>query len=231
MNMETDPSKVLNEARDAARNKDYPSALERYRWFYDNALLHDESYYGVRLSFCLTEWARLGQEFPPASEALISLKEKTLSVFRASNSRQSFRELASICQVLSCSEEAYQEFRNVSDKELSASLFRSIYEYCASNAIWDICREYLGNGSSQYKEALELLDDMLKFSNEQVEDEARESLLDSGVLGFKRDVAWLLAMLRHAHAFDEYDAAMTVLKSDLRQRKLEAVFLEIKGSA
>lgn len=229
--MEKDPSEVLNEARQATRNKDYPTALDRYRWFYDNALLLDEAYYGVRLSFCLMEWVRLGAEFPPALEALISLKEKTLSAFKASNSRQNFQELASICRVLSCSEEAFQEFCNVSDKQLSASIFRDIYEYCASNSMWDICREYLGNGNSQYREALELLDHMLKFSNEQVEDEARESLLHTGVVEFKREVSWLLAMLRHAQALDEYDSAMTVLESDLRERKLEAVFLEIKGIA
>ncbi|MFZ6799187.1 hypothetical protein [Undibacterium sp. Di24W] len=229
--METDPGKVLDEAREAACNKDYPIALDRYRWFYDNALRLNESYYGVRLSYCLMEWARLGQEFPPALEALISLKERTLSAFRASKSRRSFHEFASICQVLSCSEEAYQEFRVVSDKELSASLFRHVYRYCASNGMLDICREYLDNGYSQYREALELLDHMLNFSNEQAEGEARESLLHTGVVEFKREISWLLAMLRHAQALDEYESAMTVLESDLRERKLETVFLEIKGSA
>jgi hypothetical protein len=45
-----DPTQVFREARSLTKNGAYAEALEKYLWFHENALAHDPSFCGVRLS-------------------------------------------------------------------------------------------------------------------------------------------------------------------------------------
>ena len=73
------PIEVLATARSAARNGDYPLALDRFEWFFDHALEEDPaSFYGVRLSYCVSEWARVGQTYPPALRRLRERQQDAL---------------------------------------------------------------------------------------------------------------------------------------------------------
>lgn len=228
--MRNDPSTVLSNARENFRAQDYESALENYRWFYENSLSVDKSYYGVRLSFCLGEWADLGQAYPPAKIALNSLKETVLSEFKTSRSMEAFHEFASICDALLCPIETYQEFILIQDKEISAQLFKFIHEYCASNGMWDICREYIGDGLQQYQQNLEIFDHMHSFANQKTGD-SRESLIKGAKEMFRREVSWRLAMLLHVNAHAEYEIAITKLETDLKIRGCDEVFHEIIGKS
>ena len=67
-----DPQAILNEANDDARAKRYETALAKHVWFHENALKYDPSLSGVRLSFALSSWLRLAEDYPPA---LVKLKE------------------------------------------------------------------------------------------------------------------------------------------------------------
>src|SRR5690349_21544262 len=67
-----DPQQILNEARDDARAKHYEEALEKYVWFHEHALEYRPSMSGVRLSFALSDWVKLGESYPPA---LVKLRE------------------------------------------------------------------------------------------------------------------------------------------------------------
>jgi hypothetical protein len=62
---------ALDNARAAFKHGDYPEALRQYDYFFDHALDDDPAaLYGVRLSYCLDEWAKLGEKYPPALESL-----------------------------------------------------------------------------------------------------------------------------------------------------------------
>lgn len=230
--MGSDPGEVLSEARTAFKNNDYPTALEKYQWFYDNALDIDRSYYGVRLSYCLGEWAELGKEFPEAMESLINLKESTLLEFSISNSRQAFHEFASICKYLDCQKEVFEQFQKVhnTDKDLSEKIFRFIYEYCASNEMWEICREYIGNGYEQYKKAIEKFDHIRKFAEEKTAD-VGDSIFKHEVESLKREILWILDMLHFINSPGEYESAMSKIESDLKERGREDIYREICESA
>lgn len=56
------PSSVLDEARELEEQGEYAKALEKYLWFHRHALEHDSTAAGVRVSFALGAWARLGEE-------------------------------------------------------------------------------------------------------------------------------------------------------------------------
>lgn len=71
-----DLRQILNSAYEDKRNKNYKDALAKHIWFHENSLKIDRSYYGVRLSFAMSDWVELSQVYPPALEALEEQSEK-----------------------------------------------------------------------------------------------------------------------------------------------------------
>src|SRR5258705_11073209 len=95
--MNIDPSQVFREARNLDKMGAYAEALEKHLWFHENALVHDPSLYGVRLSFALRHWVKLGDLYPPARAALESVRDvKTIALREGSLDRELFQDVASI---------------------------------------------------------------------------------------------------------------------------------------
>jgi hypothetical protein len=74
---EADPNQILNQARADALAGRYEEALAKYLWFHHHALEIRPSLAGVRLSYALQEWRRLGEFYPPAWEALETVRDAT----------------------------------------------------------------------------------------------------------------------------------------------------------
>jgi len=230
--MSEDPGEVLNQAREAFSIKEYEVSLEKYKWFYDNSLDIDQSYYGVRLSYCLGEWAELAKYFPTAKEELVILKDKSLSGFKSNPTHQAFHEYSSISEYLDCSSEVFDTFVSIEeqDEKLASKIFSLVFRYCATNKKWDVCRRYLGNGYKQYLRTIETFDHMTEFSNESSGEE-RESIMRDAEQTFKKEVIWLLEMLNYINAPKEFDSAMNKIESDLTERGSQKLFGEIAKKA
>ncbi len=71
-----DPQKILNEAREDACAKRYQDALAKHVWFHQNVLAIQPAFYGVRLSFALSDWYELAKKYPPAMEKLVEMRDK-----------------------------------------------------------------------------------------------------------------------------------------------------------
>jgi hypothetical protein len=70
-----DPQVILNETLDDVRAKRYKMALAKHVWFFENALSIQPGMVGVRLSFALSYWKQLGEEYPPAMAKLRSIQD------------------------------------------------------------------------------------------------------------------------------------------------------------
>lgn len=225
---ELNPGDVLQEARQAVTDNEFATALDKYQWFYYNSIKIERSYYGVRLSYCLFEWARLGQSYPAAMQALNSLKNNTLDNFRESSSRESFHEFSAIVRALETPEEAFDVFIQVheTNKELAVKLFTFVYEYCAAKKYWGLCREYIGNGYKQYKEAIESFDHLMEFAHSR-EEEHGELMRSQAITAIKNDVLWILNMLIHVNEKEEYESALSRIEADLKSRDANDIYNDI----
>jgi hypothetical protein len=97
-----DPSQILNDAEADARAGNYPAALAKHVWFFQNALKYNEGLYGVRLSFALSDWVKLGKVYPPALEKLKAFRDEAESNIRKqTNIRDNFHDFESINKELS----------------------------------------------------------------------------------------------------------------------------------
>lgn len=71
-----DPYDILREARADASAKRYEIALAKHVWFHENAVKINRALSGVRLSFALSDWKSLGQDYPPALEKLRQVRNR-----------------------------------------------------------------------------------------------------------------------------------------------------------
>lgn len=62
---------ALNDAREFRKKGEFAKALERHEWFHANALQVSPAYYAIRLSYALSDWMVLANQYPLA---LVSLK-------------------------------------------------------------------------------------------------------------------------------------------------------------
>lgn len=92
-----EPKAILHEAYADAKERRYEDALAKHLWFHENALKHERSQYGVRLSFALSAWHRLGEAYPPALEKLKAIREANERAIReGSGGRETFNDFESI---------------------------------------------------------------------------------------------------------------------------------------
>ena len=91
------PEKILDEARADAKAGKYANALTKHVWFFQNALKYEGALRGVRLSFALGDWTKLGKSYPPALEKLSTLRDEAgTNVFKGKNTKENFIDYKSI---------------------------------------------------------------------------------------------------------------------------------------
>jgi hypothetical protein len=95
------PSAILNEAREDARERRFEDALAKQVWFHENALRIEPAQYGVRLSFALSAWSELAKQYPPAMAAFLQARDAAERDVRSPDAtKASFHDASSMNQTL-----------------------------------------------------------------------------------------------------------------------------------
>jgi hypothetical protein len=142
------PRKVLQEARSLVTQARYDAALEKYLWLYRHALEYNEAFAGVRLSFVLSEWAELGEKYPPARDTLLSVRDETTAAFENSNgSFQLFMDVAAINEHLQDDARTVQLFKllHQADPELARQCYAVAERGLVENGEYATCITYLAD--------------------------------------------------------------------------------------
>lgn len=164
------PGRVLDEARAAATLGDYAVALERYERFFDRALIdqgEDSNYYGVRLSYCLSEWVRLGEKHGPARTRLEEKAVEALEAFEATKDSEKFHDFQAISSKLGRKVQALNQFviYHESRPDLASAALRFMWDDLVEARKWHICAAHLGDSKSRYTQALEKFDQTMEICN------------------------------------------------------------------
>jgi hypothetical protein len=142
------PRTVLDEARSLAAQARYDAALEKYLWFYRHALEYNEALAGVRLSFVLGEWVELGEKYPPAHDALLSVRdEATTALEHGKGSFTQFMEVVAINQYLQDDARTVQLFKllHQGDPELARQCYAVAERALVESGEYAICIRYLAD--------------------------------------------------------------------------------------
>jgi hypothetical protein len=92
---------LLNSAVSDSRDGLHDQALTKFLWFHHNALRHNRSFVGVRLSYALNFWMELASVYAPARVAFIRTRDETEAAFRNDpTSFDLFHDLAALNEQL-----------------------------------------------------------------------------------------------------------------------------------
>lgn len=111
---QVDPGERLDAGQAAAAEGRFEDALREYQWFHDEALGIEPAYCGVRLSFALAYWVELGERYPPALEALRSVRDrKTDRILAGEGTPQLFHDVEAINREIGESSRTHSLFRRL----------------------------------------------------------------------------------------------------------------------
>jgi hypothetical protein len=125
-----DPQVILNETLDDVRAKRYKMALAKHVWFYENALRIQPSLVGVRLSFALSYWKQLGEEYPPAMAKLRSIQdglEKKASFEKNLTASNTISDLAAINRILGEDARTVRVFKKIDKGNAESAKYAFIF--------------------------------------------------------------------------------------------------------
>ncbi|MEW6169571.1 MAG: hypothetical protein AB1651_18045 [Pseudomonadota bacterium] len=163
--MAADPRDALNKARSAFKAGHFAEALEQYEHFFEHALDDDPAaLYGVRLSYCLAEWASLGEHYPRALERLREKAAGSLDLLTKTREPERFHDFIAICKHLKRTDEPIRQFLvyHSSDSDLAKSIVRFVWAQLVERKLWSICSEYLPDPGAKYELAIAKFDQAME---------------------------------------------------------------------
>lgn len=164
-----DMHKYLEDIRNLVRNKDYSTALERFKWFFDHALEYQPSMSGVRNSFALSDWKKLADKYPPALEALISRRDSLATLVKIQGSRDAFNDVQSINRILKEEKKSVELFEYILQNNYVAA--SSFYIYVDEDLFklkrYDIIREFIGDPMEYFFNMVDMHKQIINLSQQE----------------------------------------------------------------
>lgn len=216
------PGQVLDEARAASAQGDYAVALERYERFFDRALIdqgEDNNYYGVRLSYCLSEWARLGEKHGPARKRLEEKADEALAAFESTKDSEKFHDFQAISGKLGRKDQVLDQFvrYHESRPDLASAALGFMWDQLVEARKWHICAAHLDDSNLRYRRALDKFDQAMEVCNAEPSF-GGEEFADQIGGWYVRDLGNLLAVLMNTNQHDLATQLEKIALNDMQSR-------------
>lgn len=162
-----DAGDALAAARRLAAEGKFEQALEKHVWFHNHALEERPSYYGVRLSYALSDWVELGKRYP---QALVTLRdigeEKTARLLAGEANWELFHDVESINDHLNESIATVDLFKKlgVAQPEFAASVYDLAEEALIAAGEYGLAKKYLGDPMARFAKAKQRFDGGMEYA-------------------------------------------------------------------
>jgi hypothetical protein len=192
-----DAQSVFREAVTLTREGRFEEALQKHLWFHEHALEYEPALAGVRLSYALASWLELGEKYPPALAALISIRDaKTKAITDGNGSPLLFHDLVAINDCLKESSRTVELFKTIHGTfpELARQCYLLAESYLVADREYAICASYIPDPLVKFEEIRQLFQVQLEIAEE------NPSLRDAGIKDyaeakFVSDVCLLVEIL------------------------------------
>ena len=193
-----DAHKRLREAQQAAIEGRHAEALRGYEWFHRNALKHERSLYGVRLSFALWYWVELGKVYPKALQSLERIRRnKTAALRNGRGNRETFHDVVSINEHLDKQRDTYRLFVSLDKKR------PTLATKCASVAMpavvryrdFKLARRHIQDPDTVLSRDARLFGEGMQWASQKA-GKQRAASREAHIRIYCKDIALLTAILR-----------------------------------
>jgi hypothetical protein len=202
----TEAEIALEDARRLAHEGRFVEALAKHVWFHDHALESNKALNGVRLSFALAYWVKLGEQYPPARQALAEIRDGNVAaVISGERSYELFDDVAALNEVLGDDQLTVRLFLDIesSDPEHARRIYRLAEDSLARSGEYQVCSRHLDDPQAKLRELLELRRTMLRTPTQHPEHRGR--LTAYAERRFADDVASLVRTLAETGRDSEAD--------------------------
>jgi len=224
-----DPVAILREARADAEVGKYEVALEKHLWFHRNALSIQESLAGVRLSFALSYWQKLGEKYPQATQAMEEVRDEALQALLAGRKvRNNFHDMRSLNLVLGEESRTKDVFKTLhrTNREAATKVFSLAQRALVLAKEYELCGEYIDPRSD-----FSLMQKLLEYSKRRSRDpKFGERHLKSAQQSFANDAALLVAILAVNGRRDEAEEIAALARAEYANDRFhEQLARSLKG--
>jgi hypothetical protein len=225
-----DPSEVLKSARKHVDNKEYAEALKDYKWFFENSTKIRSSMFGVKHSYCVDEWRKLGNLYKPALELYRAeiLKRKNRLIEGETN-WDLFMEFDALCEYDDKKNEVvevFMAFDNDDQKmDFTKRIFSPIKEDLLSFGHIDICSKYTTDPAREAGHIIELHRLNVEFEKERANTPENCSFADTF---YNDEAGYLLTVLKKSNRNDEFNKVKNILQSYYFPDNLKQLILSLK---
>jgi hypothetical protein len=200
MDNRIDPSAILREAVELTEKGCYEEALLRHLWFHQHALEHKPAQYGVRLSFALSYWMQLAEAYPPALDALRSIRDTKMDELAGGGgSRHSFNDVVAINDHIGEVPRTAELFRMLDARypEIAKDCYSSAEDALIGEGEYVLCERYLSDLDAKLESIRDKRECLIECDEESVRDLPPELLRFPEQL-FAKDVGQLIEILHCA---------------------------------
>lgn len=209
-----DPQSILNEANADALAGRYEQALAKRVWFHEHAIEYRPSMSGVRLSFALSDWRKLGDTYPPALTKLREVRDETLKRVTDDDAKQvkfkDFQDLASLNRTLdeeAITVKAFQRL-DAADAKIATRVFLVSQPALIKAKEYELCAKYIDSDES-VKRIMEAYKRNQEFAKNPRYGQLHKDYM---VKKFFNEAATLVALLVIDHRREEAEDAAHALK-------------------
>lgn len=163
-NGDADPGgmqQYLSDTQIMVQQGKHKEALDRFIWFHNHALEHGPSMYGVRLSFALSYWKKLGDAYPPALVAMKKVRDDKTALLEILKGNSSlFVDVKALNRVLDENSKTIEIFKLLDEKqsELAQECWVFAKHIIIEAKEYEIARKYIGNPMLAYKRIKKMYD-------------------------------------------------------------------------
>lgn len=208
-----DMQQYMRDTEALAKQGEYEKALERTLWFHDNALKHQPSMSGVRLSFALGDWMDLAEKYPAALKAMQKVRdEKTDTLKSGRGNFNLFMDVNALNRTLKEESKTIDLFRLIDEKQpdLAKICWIVAKPVVIKNKGFDLADKYLGNLLTEFDVINERYEMMVSRS-----DKSKVGRAQLKSMNENRLVEETLLLIETAKALNEVDTAKEIQKRAL----------------
>ena len=206
----------LTDAHEAAQAGRHEEALNEYIWFHEHALQEDRALRGVRLSFALSFWKELGEAYPPATAALLALRDRKVSILSAGiQDWELFNDVSALNETLGEPRNTYELFLHVhrTVPDFANRCIRLAMPSLVMVEDFELARHYLGDPEIGARHLIQGLNDEIHSARSRPTKEQQDRRLEAYAQIAAEDLRIIVRILRGSGEGARADA---VLASALR---------------
>jgi len=159
-------NKDLDNIKSLTKSGHYQQALEKHIWFHEESK-SSPGMAGVRLSYAITAWIKLGEKYSPALDALINIRDTDNKLLLSGKGTfQSFHDLSSINRELGEQDQTYKLFLILDKKypEQADTYYHVVEDLLIERKEYELCGKYIGDPIYKYENMRHSRETQLSFT-------------------------------------------------------------------